>query len=104
MIWAALFLSQDRRVASRQTPYSFVAPQKSKQKRAPDLLALRVPCTAGMQGALAKLAYGSNIPRLTALNPFRSGCVTREGNFKTPLLLPEWIRAFGRFAATLNLI
>jgi hypothetical protein len=47
--------SQNRRVAPRQAPDSFVAPQKSKQKKAPDLLALRVPSTPGLQSALAKL-------------------------------------------------
>jgi hypothetical protein len=64
-------------------PYSFVTPQKSKQKKAPDLLALRVPSTTGLQGALAKLGLKpSNIPRLIALPPFRSDCVAREVKIK----------------------
>jgi len=71
----------------RTPPYSFAARQKSMQKNAPDLLALRVPSIAVLQGALAKLAFGSNIPRFITLKHFHSGCVTRgEENLK---LTPE---------------
>ncbi|MEA3363380.1 MAG: hypothetical protein U9Q61_08980, partial [Thermodesulfobacteriota bacterium] len=41
----------------RTPPYSFVAPQKSKQKRAPELLALRVPSVPFRFAAQKKTRY-----------------------------------------------
>ena len=74
----------------RPAPYSLCLPKESKQRKGALFLALRVPCTTVMQGALAKLACGSNIPRLIALNPFRFGCVPREEVLSTELRTPNF--------------
>jgi hypothetical protein len=48
----------------RSTPYSFYAPKKSRQKKAPQLLALRVPCAAQTFCGRAKTRCAQTFPRL----------------------------------------
>ena len=79
-----LALTVKRRVAGlrpRTAPYSFIAPQKSKQKRVPELLARHKP--GGFPSLQCFKARSQNSPAAqtflakVALKPFRFGCVAR---------------------------
>jgi len=94
----ALFLFEDqgRGVAAPHSAFISLHAQRNEAKKCARLLALRVPSTAAIQGALAKLACGTNIPRFITLNHFRFGCVTRgemdqshEVELSPPLTPPE---------------
>ncbi len=70
---------QSRGVATPLTALLFGTPQKSKQKKAPELLALRLPFTplhfAAKKKTRFQLKHFSSSPRKVS---FLSGCVTRE--------------------------
>ncbi len=66
----------------RPTPDSFYTPKKSRQKKAPQLLALRVPYAAQTFYGRGKTRCAQTFPRLIVKCPLRSGCVTGDGGAK----------------------
>ena len=68
------------------TPYSFYTPKKSRQKKAPQLLALRVPCASQTFCGRAKTRCAQTFPRLIVKRPLRSSCVTGDGRAKALML------------------
>jgi len=56
------------------------------QKKAPQLLTLRVPCAAQTFYERAKTRCAQTFPRLIVKRPLRFGCVTGDGRAKGLML------------------